>query len=275
MDYQHLLTDFGQLVTRFEQRALDFLPRLIGALAILAVGWALALLLRWVARRLIAGLDRVIPSRRIQSILRRVGMQRPASEVTGGILYWIVILLFLTAATETLGLPVVTTWLSGIALYLPRILSAVLIGFAGLLGGIFLRDLTISAAASAGLANGRTLGRLAQVAVLLVSLLVAVDQIGVNISFVTTVVITLLAALLFGGALAFGLGARVTVGNILASHYLQKTYSVGQQVRIGEWEGEIVQITATAVVLESAAGRAMVPARMFSETASVLLTGRD
>ena len=275
MDYQHLLTDFGQLVIRFEERFLDFLPRLIGALAILAVGWALALVLRWLTRRLVRGLDRLIPSRIIQTSLRRLGMQRPASEVTGGILYWIVILLFLTAATETLGLPVVTTWLSGIALYLPRILSAVLIGFAGLIGGILLRDLIVTATASAGVTYGRTLGRLAQVATLLVSLLVAVEQIGINIAFLTTVVITLLAALLFAAALAFGLGARVTVSNILASHYLQKAYTVGQRVKIGEWEGEIVQITATAVVLESGVGRALVPARMFSETASVLLTGKD
>ena len=273
MNYQYLITDFTQLATRFEEQVLDILPKMVGALVIMAAGLVLAFLLRFLVRRLVRGLDRLIPSRVIQTSLRRLGMQRPASEVIGGVVYWTVLIFFLTAATETLGLPVVTTWFSSIAMYLPRILSAVLIGFAGLIGGILLRDLIVTA--TAGVTYGRTLGRLVQVATLLVSLLVAVDQTGINIAFLTTVVITLLAALLFAAALAFGLGARVTVSNILASHYLQKAYTVGQRVKIGEWEGEIVQITATAVVLESGVGRALVPARMFSETASVLLTGKD
>lgn len=272
MNYQHLLTDFSQLARRFEERILDILPKLVGALAIMLAGLALAFLLRFLVRRLVGGLDRIIPGQKVKSSLRRLGMERSAADVIGGVVYWIVLIFFLTAATETLGLPVVTTWLSGIALYLPRILSGVLICFAGLIGGILLRDLTVSAAASAGIAYGSALGRLAQGATLLISVLIAVEQVGINVDFLTTTAITLLGIILFGGSLAFGLGARTVVSNILAAHYLQKVYAVGQQVRIGEWQGEIVQITATAVILETAEGRVLVPAKLFGETASVLVT---
>jgi hypothetical protein len=271
MNYQHLITDFSQLARRFEEQFLDILPKLVGALAIMAAGFVLALLLRFLVRRLVGGLDRIVPGQRLRNSLRRLGMKRSAADVIGGVVYWIVLIFFLTAATETLGLPVVTTWLSGIALYLPRILSGVLICFAGLIGGILIRDLIVSAAASAGIAYGSALGRLAQGAALLISVLIAVEQVGINVDFLTTAAITLLGIILFGGSLAFGLGARTTVSNILAVHYLQKVYAVGQQVRIGEWQGEIVQITTTAVILKSAGGQVLVPARLFSETASVLV----
>lgn len=271
MNYPNLINGLEGLVARFREGGLELLPRLAGSLAILGVGFIVASLLRFLIRRLIRGLDRFVPSQKLQTSLRHLGMQRPAAEVISGIFYWIVILFFLTAATETLGLPVVTTWLSGVALYLPRILSAVVVCFAGLLGGILLRDLIVSATVAAGMAYGRTLGRLAQGAVILVAVVVAVDLIGINIGFVTTVTITLLGVVLLGGALAFGLGARMVVGNILASHYLQKSYAVGQRVKIGEWEGEIVQITPVAVLLQTAEGRALVPAKLFGESVSVLL----
>ena len=275
MSYHQLIADFGALFLRFEQRALMLLPRLAGALFIFFAGLVLAYLVRSLSRRLIEKLDRLVPGERLQRNLRRLGMERPASEVVSRILFWIVVLFFLTAATETLGLPVITTWLGGIALYLPRFLSAVLIAFAGLIGGLFLRDLIATAAASAGLTYAATLGRLAQVATLLVSLLVAVDQAGLNIAFLTSILLILFGAVLFGGALAFALGARTSVANILASHYLQKTYKVGHRVKIGEIQGEIVQITPTAVLLETAEGRVTVPAKQFGEAVSILLIERS
>jgi len=76
-----------------------------------------------------------------------------------------------------------------------------------------------------------------------------------------------------GAALAFGIGSKETVSNILASYYLQKTYRVGQEVRIAGLEGRILEITSTAVSLDAPVGRVLVPARKFSEEASVLLKG--
>ncbi|MFH1569072.1 MAG: mechanosensitive ion channel domain-containing protein, partial [Gemmatimonadota bacterium] len=132
-------------------------------------------------------------------------------------------------------------------------------------------DLTLSVVTSAGLAYGNALGRLVQTAVVLVAVAVAIEQVGIDIQFLTTASVVTLGVLLFGAALAFGLGARTTVSNILAAHYLRRTYTVGQTVRIGELKGEIVQITATAVILRSAEGRALVPAKVFSETITVLV----
>ncbi|MDX1409588.1 MAG: hypothetical protein R3330_15680, partial [Saprospiraceae bacterium] len=65
--------------------------------------------------------------------------------------------------------------------------------------------------------------------------------------------------------------ARVSVSNIIASHYVIKTYQVGQTVRIGDLEGRIVGISLTAVEIETPEGICLVPAHRFSEETSVLL----
>jgi small-conductance mechanosensitive channel len=78
----------------------------------------------------------------------------------------------------------------------------------------------------------------------------------------------------FGGAaLAFGLGSGLSASNIISAHYLMKTYRPGQTVRIGGVQGRILEITRTDVILETPEGQVLVPARKFSEEASVLLTG--
>ena len=61
------------------------------------------------------------------------------------------------------------------------------------------------------------------------------------------------------------------MSNILAAHYIRKVYDVGQQVRIGRWEGEIAEIGATGVLLRAAEGQVLIPARQFSQRASILL----
>ena len=264
-NFQHLTAELGELVQDLAQHLSGTAPRIAGALALVLLGLALAFLARTLSWRLLAGLDRLVPG--LRRLARGADLQDSAGRTVGRVLFWMVLLFFITAATEVMGLPVISVWLSGIVLYLPRLLAAVLILFAGLLGGHFLRDLITST----GIAYARALGRLGQVSVLVVSALIAVDQVGLNVDFLTSVLLLVLGSGLLGSALTFALGARTTVANILASYYLQKTYRIGHRVRIGEFMGEIVDLTATSVLLETKEGRVSVPAALFARQASILL----
>lgn len=256
---------------RLWQSLLEYLPNLLAAIILFLVGWLLARLLRAATVRLIPRLYRLIPSQSFQRGLKTSGMERLTSEVTAAVVFWLVFLFFLAAATEALGLPVVSTLVSGLARYLPSVLAAILIVVAGIVMGNLARTALATAAASAGLAYGDLLGRLTQVTILLVVGVVAIDQVGIDSTFLMVSMAIVLFSTLGGMALGFGLGARSIVGNLLASHYLLQTYRVGQRVRIGELEGRILEINNTAVILETPQGRALVPAQQFSQSPSVLL----
>jgi hypothetical protein len=257
-----------------------FLPRLLAAVGLGVLGWLVARLGRFVSVRLLrgwgsrvaGGVGRVLGSREAESQVRQATLQQPVADAVGRVVFWLLMLLFLAAATEALGLPVISAWLSGVAAYLPRLLAAVLVLLLGLLAGGLVRSALAAAAASARLAHGDLLGRVGQLIVLMASAIVGFDQLGVHVTFLTVVAGIVTGALLGGAALAFGLGARTAVGNIIAAHYLLKTYKVGHHVRIGEFQGHIVEITPTSVVIATAEGQALVPAKEFSERASVLLT---
>jgi small-conductance mechanosensitive channel len=273
MDYQSWTQALNQSIELLVQRTSGYLPNVLGAIALLIGGWILARIVRFACIRLISGLDGLLRRHGMERLLVRVGLERPVSELLGSILYWLIFLVFFTAATETLGLPVVATWLGGLSTYLPRILVAVLILLGGFLVGSLARDAVASAAAAAGISYNVLLGRVVYVAIVLVAVVTGIDQIGIESRFLTMTIAIAVGSMVGAAALAFGLGARTAVSNIIAVHYLRQIYRVGHSVRIGEAQGKISEITNTAVILENANDRVVVPAKEFSEKTSVLLRG--
>lgn len=272
MDYVRWAEALDRSFTVFVQRIGEHLPNILGSVLLILVGWLLARALRSTIIRLSGRLDGLVRKQATDDFLKRFGVERPVSNVIGSIVFWLVLLLFFTAATETLGLPVLATWLSGVSYYLPRILVAALIIFAGLLAGNLAREAISAAATTAGLNYGQLLGRAVYVIILLIAIVTAVDQLGIESRFLTLTITIVIAALIGGAALAFGLGSRTTVSNIIAAHYLRQVYRVGDDVKIGAVHGKIVEIRPTCVILEGLDSRVLVPAKDFSETASMLIT---
>jgi hypothetical protein len=194
-----------------------------------------------------------------------------AAVIVSRAVFAIVMVVFVMASTELLGLPVITAWLSGVASYLPRLLVAVLIIAVGLVAGRLLRGVVARAAVSAEVAHAERLGRMAQAALVLATMLVAVEQLGIQVTFVTTMLAIVIAALVGSAALAFGLGGRLVVANILAGHYVRKLYGVGQVVRIDGVEGRIVRMLPTAVILHTGDEEVAVPAEDFARLRSTLV----
>ena len=104
-----------------------------------------------------------------------------------------------------------------------------------------------------------------------ITIFIGVEQVGINIEFLTSIIMILIAGIVFGSALAFGLGAGTVVDNILASHYLQQQYRTGHRVKIGSIEGRIIRITPNAVIMDSQEGELCIPAKQFSENISLLI----
>ena len=182
-----------------------------------------------------------------------------------------VLIFFFAAAIEALGLPTISNVLSLVTAYLPRVLAAVMIVFVGLWAGDFVNSVMQRTAGVKDLGYAPLIGRALQVLIGIVFFIIAVGQLGID-STVLVITLSIVFASTFGAAaLAFGLGARTTVGNIIAARYVRRGYRVGDMVKIADIEGQVAEITETAVILETSDGRAMIPAERFSEDTSVLI----
>jgi small-conductance mechanosensitive channel len=258
-------------LTDITSSARAFLPTLLGVVALLAGGWLLARILQRITARLTRRFDGLARRSHVEGALQRIGMQRPLSEVIGAFVFWVVFLFFIAGATEVLGLAVLSTWVTGLAFFLPRIVAGVLVLLAGVLVANLVRDAILAAAATANVSYGEALAQAVRTVLLAVAVLIAVNGLGIDLTVLNVALGVVLGATFGGVALAFGLGARTAVGNIIASHYVAQAYHAGQRVRIGDVEGRIVETTRTAVVIGTGEGRVLIPAQRFSEQPSVLL----
>ena len=111
-----------------------------------------------------------------------------------------------------------------------------------------------------------------QAAILVTALVLGISQIGIDVTLLVTLIAIVAAAGAGSIALAFALGARSFVSNLIGAHYLQQHYQPGQQARMGDVEGVIVELTPVSVVLATDAGRIIVPAKVFSDQVTAVLT---
>lgn len=261
-----------EAVTASLAQILAYLPTVILALMLLGLGYVLARMVSMIVTRLLQlmGLDRLLSRTAIQTLLERSGTKQKISGILGLIGFWIIFLVFLIKAADTLGLAIVSDALTGIAYYIPKIGIAVLVLILGLVAANFVREVITMTCSSAGITHGTMVAQAIYVAVVLLIVVTAIDALGIDTALLNNTIVILLAGLIGGAALSFGLGSRTAVANLIASHYLGSVVRVGMTVKIGETQGSVVAVTPISVVLETPEGRVIVPASQFTESTAVI-----
>ena len=245
------------------------------AMLVLGVGFGLALLMRTLTTRFLREVARLLSSSHRSDDDVEATMSRHRIDVLlGRGAFWLVIVLTLMFASERLGLPVLNTWLGVVAAYLPRVFTCLVIIFTGVVVGSLGRGALRRTLPTTDHIDPERLGGVLQALIVGVSVLVAVQQLGVDVGFLTNVVTIALVGFFGASALAFGLGGRAAVANILAGHYVRELYEVGNTVRIQGLEGRIVRMTATAVILSTQEGETAVPTQLFVEALSTRVASR-
>lgn len=261
-----MMQEVNTLLQNLKNQFLELIPNILISLLVLGIGYGVARLTKYLVFRLINYIG-ILVSRKF----RTVNFKQAATFI-GLAFFWLIIFSTILLITDILGLTVLTGWFESIIQYIPNVLAAILIIFAAIIIGNLVSDLIISVSERLGLEYSATLGRIAQFLLLFMAIIIAMDQIGIEISFLINIIDIVLAAVLFGAALAFGLGARVSISNILGSFYVRKSYKEGDEIQIGETKGRIIKIDATSVVLDNEKGEVTIPAKEFNETRSFLIT---
>jgi len=250
----------GALTGMFN-RVAAFLPHLVGVLLVLLIGWLLAWLAQRVTRRVLArlGLDHLAERTGIADALTRAGVTMPASHLVGRIIYWLLLLTSLMIVVESLGLTAAAMALRALVAYLPHVLGAAIVLVGGALLGQFLGKGAQALAAGSGVEFHAALGRAVQYIVLVMAAILAVDQLGLNTTLLNDVLGNLLTVAGAGLALAFALGSREAVCNLLAGFYAKDLFEIGQTIKVDGHKGTLEAIGPLKAVLTTAEGSITVP----------------
>jgi len=241
-----------------------YLPVLLTAIVVLLIGWVLAHLIRALVRRGLESMDWLFARLAPRSTGRSEALARATSRGISNVVFWIVLMIFAVSSLRILGGSLFERWTETLIAYLPSAIGGVIIIVVGLTGGTLARHVLEQASVGLGVGQSSLLGRLAQAVIVISCIVIGIDQLGVNVNFLIQLT-TVTAAAVFGGiALVFALGTREHLANLIGAHYARKHYAPGDLVRVGAFEGRIVEITDGCIFIETGDGDVSVPGRQFS-----------
>src|SRR3954469_16679337 len=199
---------FGQVV-----------PAILGAGVIIFAGYLLAKVLEKLTENGLrkVGLNRMLQRGGVIQAVERSGTHVNPTRVLGNLVFWFVMFAVILLAANALGLDTLANVMGTLVSYIPSVIAADVIILVGIVLGGFVEGFI---AASAGAVHGgRSLARVGRISVILLSVFMALQELGIATEILATACAILFGAVALAMALAFGLGNRDLAGEITREWY--------------------------------------------------------
>jgi len=265
---------FNEAWSQAYEKMMAILPQALLAILIVIGGWIIASLIYALCVRVLAffAIDKLVAKTPLDRMLKGMGVDKSASEILALLFFWLTILVTLVFASEILHLEQLSHALETVTRYIPQVIAAFLIIVFGMLLARFLQTVVTQSFSRTGFGYERSVGKGVQTIVLVFVFLAAVDQLGFDLSFVTTNMLIFIAAILLIVGVSVVLGARAILENAVACQQLKRQISVGQRVAIAEQTGRVKGFLFGGVVLETAQGETVIPATTFFKHTYTILS---
>ena len=194
-------------------------PALLGATVILLTGYFLARQVQRWADDVLKRLDfnRMAAAGGLDEVVGRTGSLLDPVRALAKLVFWLVMLVVILLASTALGLESINQMFGTMLGFIPTLIAAIVIVILGMIVGEFVRGVIL---ASAGAVAGvPTLAKMAKGAVVLVSMFLALEQVGVAGEIITATITLVVGAVALAVGLAFGLGNRELAGEITRRWY--------------------------------------------------------
>jgi hypothetical protein len=211
------VTRLVEVLREFWQQLASFVPRLLLALLLLVLGWAVS---RAVRRLVIRGLrlarvDVAAEKAGLEDFLVQGGVRLTTVTLVAGFVYWTVNLTVILAALTVLGIETAGQTIGRLVAHVPAVITAVVVLILGTLLGQFVGALTHAYLANVGVEGARAISLIARWAVVVFVIAVSLEQLAIGGQVLVSAFQIAFGALCLALALAFGLGGREWAARIL------------------------------------------------------------
>jgi hypothetical protein len=187
----------------------EFLPKLLGFLLILIIGYFVVKAIAKIVDRVLekVGFDKAVERGGIGQALSKSRFD--ASDILSKVVFWALFLFVLQLAFGVFGPNPISDLIHGVIAYLPNIIVAIIIVVIGAAIAAAVKE--IVEASLGGLSYGRGLAIGASVAILAVAVFAALDQLNIAPAIVNGLFYALLAIVVGSAVIAIGLGGVDTM----------------------------------------------------------------
>jgi small-conductance mechanosensitive channel len=234
-------------------------PKMVAMVVVLVAGYVVA---RWVGGLIgvIAdkiGLQTAAEKSGLARSMHDVGIRRPVPAIVGGIVFWLLMSVFVMAAFSILGLESVSLAMREVVNYIPKVLVATVVVVVGLLAATFVRGVVATSADRVGLSYAEYLAGGCYWVLSILTFIAAFNQLGIQFALLEKLILIASAGLAAGFALAFGLGGRDVMAGILSGYYVRQRLQAGDRVSVAGLEGTVREVGPVATIIETREGGAV------------------
>ena len=210
-----LVQNWGEVFTNSLQGiwygVASFLPTLIIAIIVFAIGWVLASLIEKVVESIFKAVkvDNALKSAGLDDVMKRTGHPLNSGLFVGSLVKWFIIIVFLIASFDVLGLNQVNAFLKDVVLsYLPQVIIAVLVLMVAVMIADAMQKIVMASARAAHIKSAHLLGVITRWSIWIFAILTALYQLGIAPALIQTIVMGVIAGAAIAIGLAFGLGGK-------------------------------------------------------------------
>ena len=210
-----------------------WVPALLGAIAVLIIGYVVAKVVAKLVYRVThrAGLDRALHSGPGGNVVSKITSH--PSRLLGTIAFWAIFLSAISLAASVLHIKALTAFVGAVWAYLPNVIAALLIFVVAGLVATAVSTLASRVMGDTGI--GRVIATGVPILVMTIATFMILDQLKIAHNIVVITYAALLGAIALGSALAFGLGGRV-----VAERMLEGAYQTTQENK-AQWKRDLDQ----------------------------------
>lgn len=239
----------------------DSIGNILGALLILLLGWITIKIVTYLLKRILkfAKVDRLTDLINEKDLFGKTDLKFNVSGIIIAFVKWILLLVFLIAATDVLQWEVVSNEIGNLMRYLPKLFSGIALFMIGLYVANFVRKAIKGLFESFDLSGAKIISSVVFYIIAMLITVTALNQAGIQTEIITNNLTIILGAFLASVALAFGLGSKEVVGDLMKSFYTRKNFEVGQKIHFKDIDGTIESIDNITMTLKTTKGKLILP----------------
>lgn len=262
-------------MTMLEELGRNFLgviDNLVGALVLLIIGFIIARLISRLLRKLLRtiGIDRLADRLNEIDLFYKNNIKITPSVLIPKILYYILLFIFIIAATDVLGMAVISNLMGELLNYIPNAIAAFIVFVIGLIVADLLKNLIKTTCESLGIPAAGVISTAVFYFVFINIIMMALKQGNIETAFIEQNISIILGGIIAAFAIGYGLASRNLVANFLSSFYNKDKVKIGDVITVDGIKGEVIAIDSTTLTLRAGTTRTIVPlSKLTSETLSI------
>ena len=237
-----------------------FVPKLLGATILLIVGSIVSKLVSRILKTALekSGFDRLGDKLNKIDVISRFG-ELKLSLIVSKVLQYFIMLVFITASTETLGMQVLTDMVASLVNLIPKLIASAILLFAGLMIADTLKNTVINLCNSFKIDSAKLLGNIVFFFFFVIALIASLKQAGIETSLLESSFNLIIGGVILAFAIGYGFASRDVLTNILSNFYSKNKFKEGQVIEVNGVKGTIVSFDTTSFTLQTGETQTILP----------------